>query len=321
MNIKRHLFEFILDNHTRWNVLPTRSELRRVFAGWSDDLDLHLEQLEREGLLRLGKEGNDSIALVPTFPHAQQIGLCSEVMDKLPRSDGTHRPGYIALDLRGVGIKMEDGLTALLVGDDSMSDAGLKTGDIAIVHPACPQRGDIAAVLVARRLVLRRFVIVASIPHLLAENPLRPELVPAYESTFHGVLWGLIRMDPSSRICRVNPNRASYLEAVKSTPEEQFEQLAAPYAGKIEAGADFLRPVKSLSKPAKRKKASRQSRERKKPVWPGPINGPSLNDKTGGKFRTAPFKPILDEQPERPYNQHFEDMLAESVRFLQQHYE
>lgn len=318
MNIKRHLFEFILDNHVRWNVFPTRSELRRVFAGWSDDLDLHLEQLEREGLLRLGKGDDDSIALAPTFPHAQQIGLHGGPANALPQRDGTYLPGHIALDLRGAGIKMEDGLSALLVDDDSMCDAGVRAGDIAIMRPVCPQRGDIVAVPTAGRLVLRRFVIVAGIPHFLAENPLRPELVPTYETTFHGVLWGLIRTEPSSRTCRVNPTRVSYLETVESTAEEQFKRLAAPYVERMEAEADFLCPVESLSKPAK-KKPSRQSRERRKPLWPGPITGPSLNDKNGGKFRTAPVKPILDERPERPYNQDFEDALAEAARFLQQH--
>lgn len=301
MNIKRHLFEFILDNHVRWNVFPTRSELRRMFAGWSDDLDLHLEQLEREGLLRLGKEGDDSVALAPTFPHAQQIGLHGRPMNPLPQRDGTYLPSHIALDLRGAGVKMEDGLSALLVDDDSMCDAGVKTGDIAIMRPACPQRGDIVAVPTAGRLVLRRFVIVAGIPHFLAENPLRPELVPAYELVFHGVLWGLIRTEPSGQTRQVNTNRVNYQQAVESIPEEQLERPAAPYLEKIEAEVACLRAVKSLSKPAK--KTSRQSRKRKGPVWPGPITGPSLNDKTGGKFRTALVKPILDEQPERPYNQ------------------
>ena len=317
MNIKRHIFEFILDNHSRWNCVPTRSEVHRMFAGRSNDLDLHLEQLEHEGLLKLGRDGGDTISLVPTFPCARQIGLQGKPAKRLPHGPTDYAPGCVALDLRGVGITMEDDLFALLVADDSMIDAGLRRHDIAVLKPGGPARGEVVAVKVAGELALRRYIVVLGIPHLLAENPLRPELTPAHEHTFHGVLWGLIRTEPSGRTCRVAPTKISYSESVTLSPEEKFARKAESYLPPKQKKTDrSLALAGSTEVPRVVKKRPNRQRQAKKEWhdWPKPPSGVALNDESTAHYRVLSEGLICDEQPDGKYHQAYIDAFAKSAR-------
>lgn len=194
VNIRRKIFEFIINQKAWHGCLPSREELRKLFGGMTADVDLHLEQLAREGHLLIDRNGLGEIALVPTYIPPQEISVLSRTAHQLNQSQDGARSGSIALDLRGIGVPMAPGMSAVQIFDDRMVDAGIEYGDIALLVQRTPMRGDIVAVEEAEVMVLRRYLIVSGIPHFLAENPSSPDLRSGWDTTMHGVLWGLIRI-------------------------------------------------------------------------------------------------------------------------------
>ena len=212
VNIRRRIFEFIIQQEAQLKCLPSRDELRQLFTGLTEDLDLHLEQLAREGLIILDKDGSNGISLVPTYTPAPQIELLGRMSQRLKQGNPSSYAGSIALDLQGAGVSLEPGMVAVQVLDDRMSDAGIEHGDIALLVNTSPMRGDIVAVEEGEVLVLRRYIVVSGIPHFLAENPSTPDLRPGWESPLYGVLWGLIRADirRSKQSARTTKARITY---------------------------------------------------------------------------------------------------------------
>lgn len=197
MNIKRQIFEYIVDQGA-WGTTPLREDVRKHFAEVASDIDLHLAQLEREGLLRISDD-TGAVSLVPTYGILPPIPLCYNRFANPIAQQSQPDSGSINLDLRGIGIVHEANSYAMQVLDDSMSDSGIYTGDIALLCSRPLTRGDIVAVELNGRMVLRRYLRIRQIPHILAENPRNPDLQPAFEIATHGVLWGLIRREVGRR--------------------------------------------------------------------------------------------------------------------------
>lgn len=177
--VRRHIFEFIVEHREKRNYHPGRSEIRKIFSGLSDDVDLHLEQLAREGLLTLDTDG-EQISLTPPCSAARLI--------KLQGDSGTGAPGMLAIDLQAVGVNMTCDLLAQVVEDDLMIDAGIRKRDIAIYRVGAPAQGEIVLAEMSGKLVFRRYLVIKAIPHLLAENPSQPDLSAAFDVHLHGIL-------------------------------------------------------------------------------------------------------------------------------------
>ena len=301
MNIKRKIFEFIIDQRARWDLTPGRSEIRKFFGGLTDDVDLHLEQLEREGLLSLAGEGAEEIAMTACFRPTPQLALHRHSLVGSAPLPETRIDGSIALDLGGMGVPMEPNMYALSVYDESMLDAGIQYGDIALLRHACPQRGDIVAVELDGRLLLRRYLIIAGLPHVLAENPFRPDLVFAHDLPMHGVYWGLIRTEP----CRVVPDYAQRKRVTYSTSADVGSVLTAvpgrmyratPASSASKCGRNGKT---SFSKKAHttRKKGPSLASHGTNPTgdWPKPPSGIELNDKAGLEYKAIAHSAVEDQ--------------------------
>ena len=289
MNLKRHIFEFILDNHTRWNYVPTRAEIRRMFAAWTDDPDLHLEQLEREGLLILGRNGEDKVAISPTFHMLPQLKVPTGLSSEAIRSQEMESARSFILNLTGLSIPLEPNMSALLVPDQSMVDAGIQQGDIALLQHACPRRGDIVAVELDGCKVLRRYVIITEIPHLLAENPFRPDLRFAHDISMSGVLWGSIRTEP----CRWTPDHAHRKSITYTDAGPVDQQRRSPprrngsFSAKNRLNRAYSTKVKSSKKVRSKVETSASpgtSGFESLDDWPKPPSGVELNDTTSLEY-------------------------------------
>ena len=257
-SIRRQIFDWIVSQQDDKDNLPCQADLRELFGDLSEDVDLHLQALIREGLVILDKDGGNGISLVPTYTPAPRIEMLGQMAKRLAQPGGTPCSGSIALDLRGIGVPLEPGMFAVQVLDDRMSDAGIEYGDVALLVNTTPLRGDIVAVEEGQVLVLRRYLVVSGIPHFLAENPANPELRPGWESPMHGVLWGLIRVDPCRR-----------------QPRVQAAGAASDPVGKP-------RPQSPLPTVAKCKKSPKAIRRRQPDNWPKPPSGIQLNEPRGG---------------------------------------
>ncbi len=278
MNIKREIFEFIVDNKTRWNILPTRSEVCKIFSSRSDDIALHLEQLQREGLLELEPDGGESISIPPTYDQLPPLKVRGVRPANRPSLTQGATKGCIGLDLRGLGVPMEANMYAILVSDDSMSDAGISEGDIAILHQRPAGRGDVVAVELDGEVALRRFIILAKIPHLLAENPRRPDLCCACEISLEGVLWGLVRMEPSRRKSSARPPSKVHYPHGSLSVEQNTSPLHSDYL--MAARAHFEQPPE---RPDKKTDILVQQKD-----WPKSPSGVELNDMANQEYRTDP---------------------------------
>ena len=82
---------------------------------------------------------------------------------------------------------------ALKVRGDSMIEAQISDGDVAILEFREPRANDIVAALIDGESTLKRYVVERGRPFLRAENPRFPDLIPIGELTVQGVMVALIR--------------------------------------------------------------------------------------------------------------------------------
>ena len=101
--------------------------------------------------------------------------------------------GALELDLRLFGQESSKGVFALRLRGDSMINAQIADGDLAIVQKKLPRPEDIVAALIDGEVTLKRYVLVRGQPRLAAENPRYPDLIPATGLRIQGVMIGLIR--------------------------------------------------------------------------------------------------------------------------------
>ncbi len=210
MNLKQQIYHALVDHHRRFGQVPQRDELQQSFYHNADGtVDACLAALAREGLILLSGEtpGHISLADAVASP-AVEVGIQGYMVPGR---------GTITLDLSGIGLPLGDETHALRVADDLMTDAGIQTGDIAILKPGVPLRGDIVAAIIDDRLVLRRFLVIRGIPHLLAENPGRPDLRAAFDTQLQGVLCALLRVD-FGRTRQTVPDRATVSYSAEKLP-------------------------------------------------------------------------------------------------------
>ena len=313
MNVRRHLFNFIVDHHARWRHFPTHAELCRHFANLTGDVDLHLEQLQREGLLQLDGKGDRTISIPHTFPTTQRINLYNPLRTGANSTEDSLVRSSIGLDLRGAGVALDGDLFAQVVGDNSMIDAGIASKDVAILKVIPPERGEIVAVLEKGRLVLRRYVIIADIPHFLAENPMRPALTPAYDEPIHGVLWCLICIGPNGRSRSAPPiKQINYVRDTRAALKPEFVEMLKAEMRKQTTAKQ--RGAKSGIVVMLKPKTKREKNDAKRgDDWPQSPSGIGLNDRTNLDYCTAPKGAFRDEQPDKAYGTAFTEALARAV--------
>ncbi len=320
MNIKRHILEFIFDHQNRLNHRSTRSEVCAAFANLSEDPELHLEQLEREGLLRLSRDDSDTVVLADAFPPIRRLELRGGLDSGAFDHGNAPMQNTVGLDLRGVGVAMDGDLFAHVVGDDSMIDAGLSPGDVAILKVLPHSRGDIVAVENMGSLVMRRYVHLAGIPHLLAENPRRPELTAAFERNIQGVLWCLICMEPGSRGQTASPiKKVCYRNDEGSALASEFVTMLEPKIKKgpeMRSGQDPRADLPGASAALKQPSKS-SSRKTGKSQWPKPPSGLELNDKISTRYGTKQNSAMLEEKPEKHYGQEYEETFRRDLAELE----
>ena len=102
--------------------------------------------------------------------------------------------GCVTVDIGTFGIKPTARTFALEVSGDSMIGRHILTGDVVVVeHRQTPRHGDVVAALIDGESTLKTYVAEKGKPHLRAENPRFPKLIPAAELVIQGVMVALIR--------------------------------------------------------------------------------------------------------------------------------
>lgn len=155
----------------------------------------HLDALERKAVIRRepGKWRNIQL----TDIHRPRVGVAIPVLGAIaagyPESIAERHEEVLSISPEILGVSHGTKLFALRVRGDSMVNAGILDGDMAIIEAGQePMNGAIVAALIDGETTLKRFLRKGGKPFLRAENPKYPDLIPARELTIQGVFRALI---------------------------------------------------------------------------------------------------------------------------------
>lgn len=150
---QERVFQFICQFADEMGFPPSYAEIAQNFGFNSDGtVRTHLEQLEKKGFIkRLGQARGIQIlkgTVINAIPIMGRIAAGSPILaieDSIGTLDDVDE------------IKYADGRFALTVRGDSMIDAGIMDGDLAIIQTNIPvNNGQIAAIMVDGEATLKR---------------------------------------------------------------------------------------------------------------------------------------------------------------------
>ena len=174
------IYKFIVAWQTANGYPPTQAEVREHFKfGSINAVRGHLLLIEKKGYIHLnsGKARGIQMASLSAPVIKQQensIPLLGNIAAGKPIWAEQNFEGYLPVSpvLFGGGE-----LFALHVHGDSMSGAGIRNGDIAVIQRRdCVENGEIAAVLIEQEATLKRIYLSSESLVLKSENPAHEDL-------------------------------------------------------------------------------------------------------------------------------------------------
>jgi len=202
------IYEFIRAWQMENGYPPTQKEIRNHFGfGSLNAVRNHLALIEKKGYIRLNFGKSRGIQLtsvsVPIFRQQENfIPLLGSIAAGVPIWAEQNFEDYLPIlpSIFGGGE-----LFALHVRGHSMTGAGIKNGDIAVIKKQdCVENGEIAAVLIEQEVTLKRVYLSAESLVLKSENPTFEDLkFDAIKNNFIRILGryrGIVRTE-NNRYC------------------------------------------------------------------------------------------------------------------------
>ena len=193
---QQELLDFLRQYHRERGVMPSTREIQKHFGFSSQTAAMsHLRALEKKGVIQ--RHSKQARAVV--FPEDLErdeiidIPLYGQIPAGMASDVEQEADGQISLDISTLGLGSGKNIFALKVRGESMIDAHICDGDMVILERKEARGGDIVAALIDGETTLKRFVISRGKPHLQAENPDYPDLIPVQELLIQGVMIGLVR--------------------------------------------------------------------------------------------------------------------------------
>lgn len=188
------VFDFIKTHLGDKGFPPTVREVAEQF-GFASPLSaqLHIKALIKKGLLKKTpfKQRSLEIAGFKTGANTS-IPLLGRVRAGAPLLASEDINEYINIDKNL--FRTEDGFALRVVGD-SMIEAGILEGDIAIVTPGIkPRNKDIVVALIEDEATIKRFFLKKDVVELVPENStMKPITVKAKDVKILGKVTGILR--------------------------------------------------------------------------------------------------------------------------------
>jgi repressor LexA len=195
---QRQILDFIRDQQRERGIAPSRAEIQAHFGFASPNAVAdHLKALEKKGVLQRG--ANTARSLVLTGPEVRErsvidIPIYGSIPAGLPNDQTEEPDGCISVDVETLRLPKGSRVFALRVRGDSMTGAGILSGDVVVLEFREPRDGEVVAALVDGETTLKRFITRRGRPFLKAENPRYPDLIPARELVIQGVQVALLRV-------------------------------------------------------------------------------------------------------------------------------
>ena len=185
-------------------VPPTQNEIATKFGlKGTYGVRQHLRLMEKKGCLRLSQGKARGIQLTSSISRFKnqeihEIPLIGQIAAGKPVLAIENVESHLKIS---AGVFKGKNLFALRVQGNSMINAGIKAGDIAIInHQLTVHNGEIAAVLIDDEATLKRVVLEKNCVRLKAENDNFQDILISSETDrefrIAGLLVGLIRQDP-----------------------------------------------------------------------------------------------------------------------------
>jgi repressor LexA len=196
---QRQVLQFVQTALEEGRPAPTLREIAAHFGFKSSRAAAdHLDALKRKGILEAepGKARGLRVrsALQPWRKRVVHIPLLGGIPAGFADTRSEEVLGCVSIDVHSLGVKPHRRMFALHVTGDSMVGRHIMDGDIVILdQDRLPRHGDVVAALIDRESTLKTFVAHRGVPHLRAENPRYPKLIPAEELIIQGVMVGLVR--------------------------------------------------------------------------------------------------------------------------------
>jgi repressor LexA len=173
---QREVLEFLNGFIEQHKYPPSVRELASHFAISLRGAYDHLKALRKKGFVRWSEGRSRAMEVLdhgtPERLHEMRVPLLGRVAAGIPVLAEDNFQGTVAVsrELLGSGEHF-----ALRVEGDSMHDAGILDGDIAIVRrQQHADNGDIVVVMIGDEVTLKRFFLEANRVRLQAENPAYP---------------------------------------------------------------------------------------------------------------------------------------------------
>lgn len=193
---QEEVLEYLRITQRETGVTPSTREIQHYFKFASQTAAMsHLRALERKGVIQ--RHPNKARAVV--FPEELDreeivdIPIYGNIAAGMAQDVEPEREGCVSIDIASLGLPSRAKTFALKVRGDSMIDAHICDGDTVILESREPRKNDIVAALIDGETTLKRYIVQGGQPHLHAENPTYPDLIPARELVIQGVMVALLR--------------------------------------------------------------------------------------------------------------------------------
>jgi repressor LexA len=153
----------------------------------------HVQALARKGLVTdTGDRRTWAAKVKEVQEHLFTVPVFGTIPAGLPAENPEEADETIRIDPRAYRLRTTKGLYALHVRGDSMVDAQIADGDIALLRQEPAESGQIVAALIDGQSTLKRVVREGRRVFLRAENRRYRDLIPAESLTIQGVLVGVV---------------------------------------------------------------------------------------------------------------------------------
>ena len=194
---QQEILDFIREQQDLRGMTPTTVEIMERFGFASPNaVTSHLQALERKGALL--REPNKARGLVLADSYRDramvEIPIYGTIPAGLPADERQQADGCISVDVETLRLPKGARVFALKVRGESMTGAGILSGDVVVLEFREPRNGEVVAALIDGETTLKRYVVQRGKPFLKAENPRFPTLIPAQELVIQGVQVALLRV-------------------------------------------------------------------------------------------------------------------------------
>jgi repressor LexA len=196
---QRQILEFIEETQRATGTSPTFQEIAAHFRFKSPNaVTAHVRLLRQKGALADSDGRSRSLRVLSPLGALRRRIVDIPIYGAIPAGFADDRrqeaQGCVSIDIATLGIKPTPRTFALEVRGDSMIGRHILDGDLVVLeHGVTPRAGDVVAALIDNESTLKTFVLERGRPHLRAENPRYPKLIPASELVIQGVMVALIR--------------------------------------------------------------------------------------------------------------------------------